>query len=301
MNIDNDLISIQEVRTLIPLAGKAQDEFRRFSPNRIDDICKKIADVAYKESTTLSKMAVEETGMGNYEDKITKNQFASRDLWNAIKDMKILGILSEDKRKKIVEIGEAKGIIAAIIPTTNPTSTSIYKIIISLKAGNAIIGSPHPLAAACTWTTFEILRKAAEQAGAPEGLISCMKTPSIEGATELIKDHRIAVILATGGPGIVKAAYSSGTPALGVGAGNTPVYVEQSARLEKAAKDIVTGKSFDNGLICSSEQTLICDKKIYDPLKKLLIENRAYMVTKEETVKLENTMFVSGHLNTKIV
>ncbi len=301
MNMDKDLVSIQEVRSLIPDALAAFEEFRRFSPEKINEICKKVADTAYREAVNLAKMAVEETGMGKYEDKITKNQFASRDLWTAIKDMKTLGILNEDKRRKVIEVGEPKGIVAAIIPTTNPTSTAIYKTLISLKSGNAVIGSPHPSAAACTRHTFDLLRQAAEEAGAPEGLISCIKTPSIEGATTLIKDPRIAVILATGGPGIVKAAYSSGNPALGVGAGNTPVYIEQSADIEKAVRDVVTGKSFDNGLICSSEQTLICDKKIYDRVRKGLEENRAYIVDKKEKEQLQATMTIQGHLNTKIV
>ncbi|HDR04331.1 MAG TPA: aldehyde dehydrogenase family protein [Candidatus Marinimicrobia bacterium] len=188
-----------------------------------------------------------------------------------------------------------------MIPTTNPTSTSIYKILIAIKSGNAIIGSPHPNAAKCTFAVFDILRKAAEQAGAPSGLISCMEIPSIEGASLLMKDPRIAMILSTGGPGIVRAAYSSGNPAIGVGAGNTPVYIELSANLEKAVRDVITGKSFDNGLICSSEQTLISDKKIYDTVKKKLAEYRAYLTTAQEKEKLQSLMIKNGKLNVDIV
>lgn len=301
MKIDKDLISVQQVRDLLPRAVEAQKKFAAYSQERIDTICKAVVDVAYREATRLAKLAVEDTGMGNYEDKITKNQFASRDIWSEIKDWKTIGILEHDKRKKVITIGEPMGVVAAIIPTTNPTSTTIYKTLIALKSGNAVIGSPHPNAVKCTFETFEIMRKTAEQAGAPEGLISCIEMPSMEGASLLMKDPRIAIILATGGPGIVRAAYSSGNPAIGVGAGNTPVYIESSANIEKAARDVVTGKSFDNGLICSSEQTLITDKKIYDSVKKEMIRCQAYFVTPEEKEKLQNLMIIDGHLNTKIV
>jgi acetaldehyde dehydrogenase (acetylating) len=301
MKLDKDLLSIQSVRELIPQALNAQKEFRNWSQERIDHLCKSLADTAYRESARLAKMAAEETKMGVYEDKIIKNQFASRDLWESIRDMKTVGILAHDKRRKVMDIGLPMGVIAAIIPTTNPTSTSIYKILIALKSGNAIIGSPHPSAAKCTFAVFDLLRKTAEQAGAPAGLISCIEIPSIEGASLLMKDPRIAMILSTGGPGIVKAAYSSGNPAIGVGAGNTPVYIESSANLEKAVRDVITGKSFDNGLICSSEQTLIVDKKIYDTVKKKLLEFRAYLTTPQEKEKLQSLMIKNGKLNVAIV
>ncbi|WP_053955146.1 acetaldehyde dehydrogenase (acetylating) [Inediibacterium massiliense] len=299
---DKDLQSIQEVRNLIKKAKEAQREFEKFSPQRIDEIIKEMAKVVSRESETLAKMAVEETGFGKWQDKVMKNKLASEKLYEYIKDMKTLGIIHEDHEKKIVEIGTPVGIIAGLIPSTNPTSTTIYKAIIALKAGNAIIFSPHPSALKCIKKTVEILQKTAVEMGAPQGLIGCISIPTIEGTNELMKHKDVALILATGGSAMVKAAYSSGTPALGVGPGNTPTYIEKSADIELAIKRIIASKTFDNGTICASEQSIITDECIKDKVKEELIKRGGYFLTGEKLKKVVTIMErPTGGMNPKIV
>ena len=299
---DRDLISIQEVRKLVKRAKEAQDKFSTFSQEKIDKIVQAVAKAASKEAENLAKLAKEETGFGKWQDKLVKNKLASEKVYEYIKDMKTLGILSEDKERKIVEIGTPVGVIAALIPSTNPTSTVIYKTLISLKSGNAIIFSPHPSAVKCILKTTEILNKAAVESGAPEGLISCMSNPTLEGTNELMKHEDVSLILATGGSAMVKAAYSSGTPALGVGPGNVPAYIERSADIELAIKRIFASKTFDNGTICASEQSIVTERVIEDKVKDEIKRQGGYFLEGEELEKVVKIMErPNGSMNPQIV
>ncbi len=299
--MDKDLISIQEARDIARLAGLAQKEFAKFSQAQVDNIVKAMADAGFAAADRLAKMAHEETHMGRYEDKIVKNQFGTRDVYEYIKDMKTVGVIRHDEKKNFYEIGWPMGVVAAIIPTTNPTSTVMYKILISLKAGNGVVIAPHPRAAKCTFEASEILRKAAEASGAPKGLIGCIQTPTIEGTQALMHCPEVAVILATGGRGIVHEAYSSGKPAYGVGSGNAPAFIEKTANVKKAVADIVAGKCFDYGLLCSSENSMIVDISLKEQALAELKNNRAHVCSDEEKAKLERLMFGKGKLNTEII
>lgn len=299
--MDKDLISMQEARDVARLAAAAQKEFAKFSQTQVDAIVKAMADAGFEAAERLAKLAYEETRMGRYEDKIVKNQFGTRDVYDYIKDMKTVGVIRHDEMKKIYEIGWPMGVVAAIIPTTNPTSTVMYKILISLKAGNGVAVAPHPRAAKCTFEAAEILRKAAEMHGAPKGLIGCIQTPTIEGTQALMQCPEIAVILATGGHGIVHAAYSSGKPAYGVGSGNAPAFIEKTANVKKAVADIVAGKCFDYGLLCSSENSMIVDISLKEQALAELKNNRAHLCSDDEKTKLEKLMFGRGRLNTEII
>lgn len=283
---DKDLKSIQEVRTLVQRAKEAQAVLKKKNQEGIDKIVKGMADIAYKESDKLAKMAAEETGFGVYEDKIIKNKFASRAVYEDIKNMKTIGIIKEDVEKKIIEIATPVGVIAGLIPSTNPTSTAIYKALISIKSGNAIVFSPHPSALNCIQETTRILEEKAVELGAPEGIISCMSIPTMEGTTALMQHDDIALILATGGSAMVKAAYSSGTPALGVGPGNVPAFIEKSADISLAVKRIMDSKTFDNGTICASEQAIVTENTIKDKVKCELIKQGAYLLQGEEVNKV---------------
>jgi acetaldehyde dehydrogenase (acetylating) len=299
---DRDLQSIQEVRLLVKEAKKAQKEFAKFSTRLIDQIVKQLSVAARAEAENLAKMAVEETGFGIWQDKMTKNIVASEKLYEHIKDMKTIGIINEDKDRKIVEIGTPVGVIAALIPSTNPTSTVIYKTLIALKSGNAIVFSPHPRALKCTLKTVEVLKRTAARMGAPEGLISCMSIPTIEGTNELMKHDDVSLILATGGTAMVKAAYSSGTPALGVGPGNVPAFIERSADVKKAISKILASKTFDNGTVCASEQAIVTEKCIADYVKNELKNQGGYFLTGEEIDKVVKIMETpGGGMNPKIV
>jgi acetaldehyde dehydrogenase (acetylating) len=299
--MDKDLISIQEARDAARSAKEAQKEFAKFSQAQVDRIVKAMADAGFAAAERLAKMAFDETKMGRYEDKIVKNQFGTRDVYEYIKDMKTVGIIHHDEKRKIYEIGWPMGVVAAIIPTTNPTSTVMYKILISLKAGNGIAIAPHPKAARSTFEAAELLRKTAEANGAPKGLIACIEHPTIEATQALMKCPETSVILATGGPGIVRAAYGSGKPALGVGSGNAPAFIEKTANVKKAVADIVAGKCFDHGLLCSSENSLVADISLKDKVLKELKNNRAHVCSEEEKTKLEKLMFPRGKLNSEIV
>jgi acetaldehyde dehydrogenase (acetylating) len=299
--MDKDLISIQEARDVARLAGLAQKEFAKFSQTQVDAIVKAMADAGFAAADRLAKMAHEETRMGRYEDKIVKNQFGTRDVYEYIKDMKTVGVIRHDEKKNFYEIGWPMGVVAAIIPTTNPTSTVMYKILISVKAGNGVAIAPHPRAARCTFEATEILSKAAEANGAPKNLIGCIQTPTIEGTQALMQCPEVAVILATGGRGIVHEAYSSGKPAYGVGSGNAPAFIEKTANVKKAVADIVAGKCFDYGLLCSSENSMIVDISLKEQALAELKNNRAHVCSDEEKAKLEKLMFGKGKLNTEII
>ncbi|NLZ45865.1 MAG: bifunctional acetaldehyde-CoA/alcohol dehydrogenase [Clostridiales bacterium] len=278
---------------------EAQKVFATYSQEQVDKIFKAAAIAANKARISLAKMAVEETGMGLVEDKVIKNNYAAEHIYNAYKNTKTCGVIETDDAFGTTKIAEPIGVIAAVIPTTNPTSTAIFKTLISLKTRNAIIISPHPRAKRSTIEAAKIVYDAAVEAGAPKNIISWIDVPSLELTNEVMKSADI--ILATGGPGMVKAAYSSGKPALGVGAGNTPAIIDKSADILLAVSSIVHSKTFDNGMICASEQSVIVDKEIYDAVKKEFKLRGCYFLAKDETEKVRKTIIINGALNAKIV
>src|ERR671916_2526833 len=245
MSVDKDLVSVQQARDLVESAYRAQAEVAQFDQGKIDRICEAMAKAALAEAARLGAMAVEETGYGIPADKQEKNRFASEDVWNYFRNLRTVGVVSESK--DVVEIASPRGVVAGIIPSTNPTSTAIFKCLISIKSRNAIVLSPHPSAARCINETVKVVRDAAIEEGLPADAIGCMTTATIEGTEALMKHKQTAVILATGGIGLVRAAYSSGKPAFGVGPGNVPVFVERTADVPTAVQNILTGKTFDNG------------------------------------------------------
>ena len=258
MEFDKDLTARQEARELARRAETAQRKLAELSQSQLDAIVEAVAKAFAAQASALAEMAVQETGFGNAEDKTAKNLFASQRVAEAVRGMKTVGVLREVPEKKLWEIGVPVGVIAAIVPSTNPTSTVCYKAIIALKAGNAIVFSPHPKAIACTRKAAQIVSEAARAAGAPADAVACLSIPSLDGCQELMKAEPVRLILATGGPGMVKAAYSSGKPAIGVGAGNGPAYIHRSADVAHALACIARSKSFDYGTVCASEQSIIC-------------------------------------------
>ncbi len=300
--MDKDLQSIQEVRDLLNSASKAQEIYSQFSQSQIDEIVKEICEEAQKHEVELAKLANEETGFGRWEDKVLKNRLASIGVYETIKNQKTKGIIKEDKENGITEIAVPMGIIAALIPSTNPTSSTIYKIMIALKAGNAVIVSPHPNAKDCIIRTAEYLIRAAERKGAPKGLIGVIKTPTLQATQELMKHKHTALILATGGEAMVKAAYSSGTPAIGVGPGNGPAFIERSADIRKAVKRIIDSKTFDNGVICASEQSIVTEEIIRNQVIDELKRQGAYFLNKDERNKVGSILMRANNtMNPKIV
>jgi len=291
---DQDLLSIQEVRAKVEKAYAAWQTYKNFSQEQIDNIVESMAAAARAEARPLAEMAVEETGMGNAADKLAKNLLNADLLPRRMRGMKTVGVLREIPDQKLVEIGVPLGVVAAILPTTNPTSTAIYKTLISLKAGNAIVLSPHPRAKRCTCATVAVLQRAAAAAGAPPDLIQCISDPTIESINALMQYKRTAVILSTGGAGIVKAAYSSGKPAFGVGPGNVPVLLDTGYDVATAVAKIVAGKSFDYGTVCSSEQTVVAERSLRDSVISELKRNRAYFCDAEQTKALERVLFKTG-------
>src|SRR5579871_1950706 len=273
---DQDLLSIQEVRSKVEQAYAAWRKYLSYSQEQIDAIVEHAATAARAHSHRLAELAVEETGYGNARDKNLKNLLACDILPRRMRGMKTVGVLRELSEEKIVEIGVPVGVVAAILPTTNPTSTAIYKTLISLKAGNAVVVSPHPRAHQCSCETVSVLAQAAAEAGAPEGLVQCVDTATMEGTQALMRHERTGVILATGGSGIVKAAYSSGKPAFGVGPGNVPVLIDTSADVEDAVAKVVAGKSFDYGTVCSSEQAIVAEESLRDRIVAALRGQKAY-------------------------
>ncbi|WP_147534460.1 acetaldehyde dehydrogenase (acetylating) [Bacillus marasmi] len=300
--IDKDLQSIQETRCLISKAKLAQKQYQSFSQEQIDTIIEKMAKAADDAAERLAKLAFEETGFGKWQDKVLKNQFASTIVYNRIKDMKTVGVLQDDKENKVLEVAVPVGIIAGLIPSTNPTSTTIYKALIALKSGNAIIFSPHPSAKNCITETVKVLNQAAIEAGAPEGLIGCMNILTLQGTNELMSHRDTSLILATGGEAMVKAAYSSGTPAIGVGPGNGPAFIEKTANFQLAVKRIIESKTFDNGVICASEQSIIVERESKDSVKAELKKQGAYFLSPEQSEKLGSFLLRgNGTMNPQIV
>ena len=266
MSVDKDLVSVQQARDLVEAAHRAQAQVAEFDQAKIDRICEAMAKAALAESARLGAMAVEETGYGVADDKREKNRFAAEDVWNYFRGLRTKGVVSETK--DVVEIASPRGVVAGVIPSTNPTSTAIFKILIAIKSRNTVVLSPHPSAAKCINETARVMREAGVKEGLPPDAIGCMSTATIEGTETLMKHKQTAVILATGGIGLVRAAYSSGKPAFGVGPGNVPVCVERTADIPKAVQDILTGKCFDNGTICASEQAVICDAPVEQAVRE---------------------------------
>ena len=291
--------TVEELKAKIQSIRKAQAEFSTFTQEQVDKIFREAALALNNARIPLAKLAVQETGMGIVEDKVIKNHFASEYIYNQYKDTKTCGIIERDVAYGITKIAAPIGVVGAIIPTTNPTSTAAFKALISLKTRNGIIFSPHPRAKDCTIAAAKIALDAAEKAGAPKGLIGWIDEPSVELSNVLMKS--VDIILATGGPGMVKAAYSSGVPAIGVGAGNTPVIIDTTAHIKMAVNSILLSKTFDNGVICASEQAVIIEESIYDEVKAEFAARGAYILKGEETDKVRNTIVIDGRLNANIV
>ena len=290
---------LQSLKELMERVKKAQEEFSTFDQEKVDKIFRKVAQKINGERITLAKLAVEETGMGILEDKVIKNHFASEYIYNKYKDEKTCGVLEEDRSYGIKKIATPIGIIAGVVPTTNPTSTAAFKILLTLKTRNAIILSPHPRAKNATIETAKMALKEAIKYGAPKDIIGWIDEPSVEMSRELMSNSDL--ILATGGPGMVKAAYSSGKPAIGVGAGNTPVIIDKSADIKMTVNYVLMSKTFDNGVICATEQAVIVEKEIYDKVKKEFLDRGAYILNDKEKNKIREILFVNGNLNAEIV
>ena len=302
MEFDRDLYSIQEVRNAVKAAKAAQAVYRTFDQAKVDGIVAKIAQACAANAEKLAKMAVEETGFGIWQDKVLKNLLGSSITYDYIKDMKTVGILCEDKEKGLIEIGVPMGVVAALIPSTNPTSTVMYKVLISLKSGNGIVISPHPSAKNCIIETYKVIIEAARAADVPDGLIQCIMTPTKEATDTLLRHPDISIILATGGEAMVRAAYSSGNPALGVGPGNGPSFIERSANIPLAVKRIFDSKTFDNGTICASEQSIVTEACIKDQVIAEVKKQGGYFMSEEETAKVGRfIMRANGTMNPKIV
>nr|WP_207753905.1 acetaldehyde dehydrogenase (acetylating) [Pseudoflavonifractor phocaeensis] len=300
--MDKDLRSIQEVRELLTQARQAQRALEVMTQAQLDAITAAISRAGAEHAKRLGSMAAEETGFGRPEDKEIKNRFAAVTLYEAIRDQKTHGILHEDKEHRTVDIGVPVGIVAGLVPSTNPTSTVIYKAMICLKGGNPIIFSPHPSALNCILETVRVIRQAAEEAGAPAGAIACISTPTMEATGELMRHPYTRLILATGGAAMVKAAYSSGTPAIGVGAGNGPAYIHHTANVELAVKRILDSKTFDNGTICASEQSVIMEERMEGAVKAALRAQGAYLLDEGETRQLSGFILrANGTMNPAIV
>lgn len=280
----------QVIDELVVKGNQALKEMKAFDQEKVDHIVHQMAMAALNQHMPLAKMAVEETGRGIYEDKAIKNMFASESIWNSIKYDKTVGVISEDKQKQIIEIADPVGVVCGVTPTTNPTSTTIFKAMISIKTRNPIIFAFHPSAQKCSSAAARIVRDAAVAAGAPENCVQWVEQPSIEGTNTLMNHEGVAIVLATGGSAMVKAAYSTGKPALGVGPGNTPAYVEKTARIKRAVNDLIISKSFDNGMICASEQGVIVDAEVYDTVKAEFEAHQVYIVKENELAKLEKAV-----------
>jgi acetaldehyde dehydrogenase (acetylating) len=279
---DRDLASIHEARALARRAYETRPVLAEFSQEQIDAIVDAMAAAVTPQAEALARLAVEETGYGVVADKIQKNLFASEKVYRFIRPMKTVGVIRRDEGRRVIEIAEPFGVVAAIVPSTNPTSTAIYKILIAIKARCPIVMSPHPAAVRCISRTTEILHEAARRAGAPDGAISWMRTVTLEGTQELMKHRDVAIILATGGMGLVRAAYSSGKPAYGVGPGNAPAYIERTADVAKAVSDVTTGKTFDNGVLCSSENSVVVDEAIAEEVRREFVRQRGYFLAPPE-------------------
>ncbi|MGT2935526.1 acetaldehyde dehydrogenase (acetylating) [Streptococcus castoreus] len=289
--LDVDLCSIQEARDLVRKGKQAANVIATFSDEQIDIILRNIVKAVGVNAYYLADMAVEETGFGKVNDKAYKNYAASYLLYQEIKDMKTAGIHDFDEKNKVFSVAEPMGLLLGITPSTNPTSTVIFKAMIAIKSRNAIVFAPHPSAKRCSNAAVEIVHKAAIEAGAPEHIVGSVSNPSLAATNELMNAKEVSMIIATGGPGMVKAAYSCGKPAIGVGAGNSPAYIERTANVEKAVRAIVASKTFDNGTICASEQSIICEEVNKDEVIRELSKQGCYMMSEEETEKVCNLLF----------
>ncbi|MCY2961196.1 MAG: aldehyde dehydrogenase family protein [Planctomycetota bacterium] len=299
--IDPDLRALQDVRDAVARAKRACEAIHSFDQKRTDALCAAMAKAGAAAAHDLARLAVEETGIGKIHYKVLKNLFGSEGTWASIQNEKTVGILSRDERTGIVEVGTASGVVAGIVPTTNPTSTTLYKAIIAVKGRNSIVISPHPRARRCIGETVEILRRAIERAGGPPDLVCVLPNPTIESTGALMKHKDVALILATGGTGLVTAAYSSGRPAYGVGPGNVPCYIDRSADIPYAASAITASQSFDNATLCCSEQGLVLDAPIAKQLVAELVKRGAHVCDDDETKKLAKLCNVRGHMNADVV
>ena len=300
--MDKDLASMQEARALARQAEIAQQQLKRFSQDKLDAIVHTISLAFLDHAENLGKMACQETGFGNPADKAEKNRFAAQRVWAAVENMQVVGVLRENPAEKLWEIGVPVGVIAAIVPSTNPTSTVCYKAMIALKAGCAIVFSPHPSAAQCTQAAVDIVAQAAQGAGCPQGAIACLSAPTVAATNELMRCPAVRLILATGGPGMVKAAYSSGKPAIGVGAGNGPAYIHRSADIGKAVRDIIWSKTFDNGTICASEQSIIVEQEIWQAVRQEATRQGAHFLSAQEAAQVAKVLFrPDGRMNPQVV
>lgn len=300
--MDKDLQSIQAARELARKGKLAANKLAHYTEEQIDTILKAMVDAAEKNAFSLAEMAVQETGFGVAEDKLYKNHMASGLLYEQIKDKKTIGIIEVNEEKQMIAVAEPVGLVMGIVPSTNPTSTIFFKSLIALKSRNAIVFSPHPSAAKCSLAAIDILHKAAVEAGAPEDCIQGISIGSIQATNELMHSDEVSLIIATGGPAMVKAAYSAGKPALGVGAGNSPAYIERSANVHEAVKAIIASKTFDNGTICASEQSVICETCNRDEVIREFESQGAYFMSKEETDKVCKLLFRGGQaMNPKFV
>ena len=302
MEFDKDLAARQEARDLCRRAEKAQEILGKMDQAKLDAIVEAVAVAFERSAVELAELAAAETGFGNPEDKVTKNRFASRTVADRIRGMKVVGMLGEDPGEKIWEIGVPVGVIGAIVPSTNPTSTVCYKAIIALKAGNAIVFSPHPKALACTLRAAKIVADAARKAGAPEGCVSCLSYGSMAGCQELMGAKEVKLILATGGPAMVRAAYSSGKPAIGVGAGNGPAYIHHTADVKKALECILRSKTFDFGTVCASEQSIIVEKDMEEKVRRTAAGMGFYFLSEQEAALVAKVLFrANGAMNPEVV
>src|SRR6187401_548066 len=293
---DRDLASIAEARALARRARQAWLEIAEFSQERIDAIVDAMAAAATPQAEAFARLAVDETGYGVVEDKIQKNLFSSQKVYQFIRPMKTVGVVARYDDRRVIEIAEPFGVVAAVVPSTNPTSTAIYKILISLKARCTIVISPHPAAVKCITRVAEVMERAARDAGAPEGAIGWLTTVTLEGTQELMKQREVSVILATGGMGLVRAAYSAGKPAYGVGPGNAPCYVHHSADIAKAAWDILTGKCFDNGVLCSSPNSVVVDEAVAEETRRQFQSMGAYFMNAAEMDALAKVLVTPQRL-----
>ncbi len=300
--IDKDLLSVQEVRELVSRAKKAQEKLAEMSAEQIDRIVKNIAQAGVRNAQRLAQMAHEDTGFGVVADKVIKNVFSSQGVYDAIKDVKAIGEIERDDKLRVKTIAVPVGVIAGIIPSTNPTSTTLYKAIISIKAGNSIVFSPHPAALRSILETVKVIRGAIAEAGGDEDLVGCITIPTMQAIDGLMKHKDTALILATGGSAMVRAAYSSGTPAIGVGPGNGPSFIERTADIPLAVKRIIDSKTFDNGTICASEQSIICEEDMKETIVTEMKKQGCYFLNENESKKLgEFILRANGTMNPEIV
>ena len=302
MALDNDLSSIQEARDLAQKAYDAWKSWNHTSQAEVDRICAAMAEAGYQAADRVGRLAQEETGYGVAAHKRIKNQFGSRLVWESIRDLKTVGVIRHDPDRRLYEIAWPMGVVVALVPSTNPTSTAFFKALIAVKSRNAIVFAPHPSATRCTYEAVQAMSVAAENAGAPKGLIGCMQQTTLQGTQELMSHRLTAIILATGGSPMVRAAHSTGKPAYGVGPGNVPVYVDRSADIEKAARYIVASKAFDYSTICATEQSVIADRPVARRLADLMRQEGAYFTSEQETESLRHLIFnADGSINTALV